>query len=1175
MELHDQMLLVPMKVKALVTGNAAGAEYAGPTVNFGAFQRTENRIQAEPFTKYKGLEPGVHLHWFLPECLVHGIKEAQNSEITYPRLPDRWIVTRVEVRRAAYQDRKIICRTFQVDSSYISKKKNSYNTDSILVPTDQGNRFLGRSGEYGRLPQGGEYAQELTAAGYGEPGFYAYYPNCRNVFGFHDDMDGVAEESSLFYHVCGWYIRKEQDPVYDLCGEALADKLSEMGFAFSSSVPRKNALFWNPQGDGPALLLHGTCYGIMWKGKTAVYESGIPEEMPKIAIGNTSLEAFAALVANQTKRIEKKSERLLNVFLGDLMEEWADLDGVIKVEERIHKDTLQPLDGGVQWELKKREDADRAQGLLWQRLEKSLKELNDREIAIEKRKGILEKYQKDIYFAWFRYKANSRAEVKEQAAGQWCKLFEKILDIEQKLKLETSLAETEQRKLAKEAEAFYELTRVPAERFWAPCEPVLLFAGEGMHQEYGNTGGQGKSVQTIRTFAQIITSLPVPEDQTGKRVKADYLWSYVFLPVALPPPVKRLLGEALLLSPECVAITAYEAMLLRGGEATGRSYQEMREKIGKLLTAPWQTEKEGELKTGSQDTAAPDYEGILPDQTSMNIYYAPWNPLYMEWGISYMPDTSDSLENWELEEIDYRLKQVLPLAPSCKYRGRMILTPHMMQSLADTISNYREKHREQETDGLNRLYQELEQEFGKSEILSQRLSGFYTNFLTQRDVIRGNIQELWEEDPFIRNRMRELLSKADNARETLEGMDGAADTEPYISAVFAPLRMGSAQLKELRFIDSFGQVRQLAAEGEFERSQDLYISEQMDSSLYKNTMILTPRLLQPSRLSFQWVSGEEGVIFGWLVPNYIDSSLMVFDETGKIVGTFLEVEDQSGKGFIKCLSPSGKVINPQEVKCNLRLTEFMRCFGKRMAEKKERNFKALRHFVNFLSDELSGMNLPGMAFQKNIMYFIGRPLALADAEFEIETHTAPWGRQTWTGEETSENLLDHIKVALRLGDQRKRSDGLAGFFKKKNWKETNYDQFYTYGSNKDDQSYITYDNRVMLPINAPVRHTLLFDPSQAVHLISGMFPVRQVRLSESGALAAQDRLNMEMLINPVLSGADKLALPLAVLPEKRWSFYTEEQGLTYPAQSSQLAFAEEYPMTLLEGWLKLEKEGGK
>lgn len=59
MEPHEQMLLIPIKVKALIAGNEkySQTEFAGPTVNFSAVRQEENiTIQTEPFTKHSQLE---------------------------------------------------------------------------------------------------------------------------------------------------------------------------------------------------------------------------------------------------------------------------------------------------------------------------------------------------------------------------------------------------------------------------------------------------------------------------------------------------------------------------------------------------------------------------------------------------------------------------------------------------------------------------------------------------------------------------------------------------------------------------------------------------------------------------------------------------------------------------------------------------------------------------------------------------------------------------------------------------------------------------------------------------------------------------------------------------------------------------------------------------------------
>src|SRR5438105_5713040 len=50
-----------------------------------------------------------------------------------------------------------------------------------------------------------EYYPKLTAVGYGEPTFAAFYPNCHSVFGFHDADSKSAPPAGVRYDVVGWY----------------------------------------------------------------------------------------------------------------------------------------------------------------------------------------------------------------------------------------------------------------------------------------------------------------------------------------------------------------------------------------------------------------------------------------------------------------------------------------------------------------------------------------------------------------------------------------------------------------------------------------------------------------------------------------------------------------------------------------------------------------------------------------------------------------------------------------------------------------------------------------------------------------------------------------------------------------------------------------------------------
>lgn len=1179
MEPHEQMLLIPIKVKALIAGNEkySQTEFAGPTVNFSAVRQEENiTIQMEPFTKHSQLEKGVHLHWFLPEYLVHGVKEAEEEDVKYPYLPDRWIVTRVEIRQGFFNQRKICCKSFQIESNAVSNENSVYNDGSIRVPVESGNWFLGRSGEYGRLPAGGIYAEELTADSYGEPGFYAYYPNCRNVFGFYDAMEDVQEHSQLFYQVCGWFSKREHDPVGGLSGEALAERIKEMEFEFSRQVPRKGSLFWNPSGEGNALLLHGACYGLVWEGDKTEYDTGVPAATPDISVGNTSVEAFAALLASQSKAMDYKSERILNSFLGDMVELWADIDGAILVEEEIHREAFQPVAGGSLWDLRSEdEEIDERKHL---ELRESLENLNRLEQEMEKNNARLDYVRKQAGFAWYRYKNNKKAAAGGQAGKEWRALLKTVIRLERENLENLRTLKARRRDFEKIAAGFCEIRKIPAPRYWTPNEPVILLSGVGMEQKYQTVkgaGGDGEKLK-IRTFSQLVTSVRIQKEEQESWVESRYLWSYVSVNADLPLAVKYLIEEALLLAPECAPVMAYEALLIMNQEVLDGVYEQLETKLEQRQRDIWEKDK--------GEDARQSYLGALPDQTGVNFFSPPWNPLYMEWGITYTPENSKNLDKWELEEIDYSLTKILPINEPCKYRGRAVLTPHVQCSVSEIMKRYQNKARKTEGDAKEFL-EMLETYFGQYEMLSQRLSGFNSNFLTQRETVQGGLKDKWEQNEDTREVFADMEAEEEEQEQILMRMEEAIDTQPYISAVFSPSRNGSARISELRIIDSFGQLKEIVQEEEYERRSSIFITEQMDSSMYDQTMILTPRIVQPARLDFQWVKEKDGIIYGWLVPDYIDHSLMVFGASGKLYGTFLEIWGEDGTfsfSFQESRAGSGQL---EELESDERIKRFIVLFMKEMGaniarmnqwvrqseDRKGTRMSAFHRFVSFLCEELNFMSLPGMAYQKNLMHFVGRPLALADAKIGIETMTPLWKSQSWEGE-GEKNILEDLEFPIRLGDQRKRAEGLVGFFKKEGQEGNLCRHFYGYGS-KEGTGYVRFDNRISVFVNRMVCHTLLFDPAQAIHLISGIFPVSKVRLKEDEALKAQSRLNMEMLINPVLLGKEKLRLPLALLPGKTWSFIMGNEGARKAAPAGTSAFEETYPLHLAEGWLKMEKEG--
>ncbi|MCB0573151.1 MAG: hypothetical protein KDC61_01120, partial [Saprospiraceae bacterium] len=171
------------------------------------------------------LKKGVHLHWALPDALTRG-RHLETGRTEFPRVPNRWLIA----KKVEEDPTTTVMTYWMVESDYLFPEEKDIlllpendplrlaRRESVVVPVDIGGResgsqpfrHMGRkialnfdrdtfvftvaeAGVEGYEP-GDVYDpagatdryDSLTAVGYGEPSFAAFYPNCRSVFGFHD-----------------------------------------------------------------------------------------------------------------------------------------------------------------------------------------------------------------------------------------------------------------------------------------------------------------------------------------------------------------------------------------------------------------------------------------------------------------------------------------------------------------------------------------------------------------------------------------------------------------------------------------------------------------------------------------------------------------------------------------------------------------------------------------------------------------------------------------------------------------------------------------------------------------------------------------------------------------------------------------------------------------------------
>jgi hypothetical protein len=119
----------------------------------------------------------------------------------------------------------------------------------------------------------------------------------------------------------------------------------------------------------------------------------------------------------------------------------------------------------------------------------------------------------------------------------------------------------------------------------------------------------------------------------------------------------------------------------------------------------------------------------------------------------------------------------------------------------------------------------------------------------------------------------------------------AIDRAPQPLNDFNPLRAGCIELLNLRLIDSFGRYIDL----DWDRITCPY---RLSCSWDDRKMYLTPRIAEPARFSFHWITADNDEIeqrtplppatpvCGWVLTNHLENSIAVYDADGTALGSW-------------------------------------------------------------------------------------------------------------------------------------------------------------------------------------------------------------------------------------------------------------------------------------------------
>lgn len=242
-------------------------------------------LDAPAFEQGAQLEPGIHLHWALPDALTRARSLEQDghpSTAVFPAVPDLWLIVRFlpiaaqvqrpqvqpapsirglrtlateqpritklptgttaiklpSVQPSAVSDSAVAINPSQIPTVFSARRDwKAWVLDSrtgVTTPLEQwqppASRPSGRLTAVGELPEAD--AQGMPGWGRWDPAkgdlhvqTTSYYPSSRTRFGFHDALADVGAGAQLSYAVIGWYADRNHDPLYrSKDREALLDR---------------------------------------------------------------------------------------------------------------------------------------------------------------------------------------------------------------------------------------------------------------------------------------------------------------------------------------------------------------------------------------------------------------------------------------------------------------------------------------------------------------------------------------------------------------------------------------------------------------------------------------------------------------------------------------------------------------------------------------------------------------------------------------------------------------------------------------------------------------------------------------------------------------------------------------------------------------------------------------
>ncbi len=431
-------------------------------------------------------------------------------------------------------------------------------------------------------------------------------------------------------------------------------------------------------------------------------------------------------------------------------------------------------------------------------------------------------------------------------------------------------------------------------------------------------------------------------------------------------------------------------------------------------------------------------------------------------------------------------------------------------------------------------------------VLSQTLGGFNDALLMHKQTLQLPVA-----DPLGFSVYQAFAEKVNQA------IGSFRDSAPQPMNDFSPIRNGLMKIKHLNLIDTFGQSRELVKNGAFLFGPAIRTSEPLNGPSNKLFASLPPRLSQAARLKFRWLSStNEDVemldhpstspICGWLLPNHLDQSLMVYDQDGKVLGALSSNPDQiwqpaPGNAFPVLAEGIPNSSLKQVVQHIIELQ------GQSLLDGRDIQDSYLWNFMTTLDNAVEHIDPETFGRHQDLAILMGRPIAIARAKLSIEVkgHAAihqGWNafRQDLKHQERITDGFEKVKFPIRLGEYQQLNDGLIGYWQEQEEGFRDNLFFAPQSASTNDPNIKSHADHPMQVLQAIADDdqlfTFLLDPRGKIHATSGILPVKAIDIPPEQYVHTLSRLEVTFLTAPVISDQRGVRISLPKEEGYSWSW---------------------------------------